>query len=80
MTSYVYIHIYQSLHYTCIEFSKLFTATMPEFIYSRAIVANFSENICALLLNAAQVNVIQRIQSCRIHRREITKMTVYFNY
>ena len=34
-----------------------------------AIIVEFSDNICTYLLNAAQVNFIQYIQSCRMQGR-----------
>ena len=34
-----------------------------------AIIVKFSDNICAKLLNAAQANLIQYIQSCRMQGR-----------
>ena len=34
-----------------------------------AIIVKFSDNICTELVNAAQVNLIQYIQSCRMQAR-----------
>ena len=45
--------------------------TLSDYKYysTSAIIVKFSDNICAYLLNAAQVNLIQYIQSCRMQGR-----------